>query len=436
MQFYKTNRLAYVNFLRTKYEAWNADTLVKSYPYYLGVDPTSALCQLRCPHCPTGIENASRRTKERVSFRNRSLLDVSLFDALIDELGDYLFLIMFYNWGEPLLHKKLPELIRKAKAKNIYTEIHSNMSLHLSDQYLEDLLTSGIDHLAGSIDGFSQESYQIYRRGGHFELAKGNLEKLVRIREKLNLKTKIVWNFLIFSFNEHEVPLVREFCEARGIDFNPGDPYTDNPDWLPSHRKNQLTTIEPSSGEPLADAPPPAASATPCRWHYDYSWVNADGSVSPCCASWEQKDDFGVVEPGLVSFADIWNNNLYRKSRAAFANKSITGLDKIDSLCLRCPYGGGIQNQYSYLDAGVISQFASVFADSDPLLAQGFSLLADKDKFVDFFAKNLITDFSPTISRVPIAEEDVSEAPSLAPAESGHNSFQAILTKLAAKFNK
>ena len=40
--------------------------------------------------------------------------------------------------------------------------------------------------------------------------------------------------------------------------------------------------------------------ASGCGWHYGYSAVNADGSVSPCCASWNQKDDFGRLDPGVT----------------------------------------------------------------------------------------------------------------------------------------
>ena len=56
MDFQKANRTAYLNFLHSKYEMMTGEVLVKSYPYYMGLDPTS-ICQLRCPSCPTGVEN-------------------------------------------------------------------------------------------------------------------------------------------------------------------------------------------------------------------------------------------------------------------------------------------------------------------------------------------------------------------------------------------
>src|SRR5215467_1461709 len=102
MEFKQRNRAAYENFLTSKYEMWTGAVHVQSRPYYLIVDPTSH-CQLRCPTCPTGVENASRKSGGNVRFRRRTFLSEEIYDAVLDELGDYLFLIMFYNWGEPLL---------------------------------------------------------------------------------------------------------------------------------------------------------------------------------------------------------------------------------------------------------------------------------------------------------------------------------------------
>ncbi len=381
MRFDKKNGLAFANFLRAKYEAWTGAPLVSSFPSYIGID-VSSICQLRCPHCPTGVENERRNSAAPITFRQRTMLSSDLFDALLDELGEYVFLIMFFNWGEPLLNKELPGLIAKAKALDICTEIHSNFSLRLSDKFIEELLTSGIDELAASIDGFSQETYATYRRGGDFGLAKGNLERCATVRDRLGLKTKLIWNFLVFSFNEHEIEPTRRHCEERGLIFNAREAYTDNPDWLPSYRRHQTNAIN-------ASVTPASQPGSPCAWHYDYTMVNADGSVSPCCAPWDQKDDFGLVVPGVTSFADVWNNGLYRKSRAAFAGRRVKGLDKVNSLCLQCPFGENIQHLYSFLDKDVIAQFNRVLKGSHAVLDRAFGLLGDKAAFVDFYAKEV-----------------------------------------------
>ena len=133
MRFHKTSDIAYLNFLRARFERYTGETAVGSFPYIMGVDASSH-CQLRCPLCPTGIENESRGSSEPLRYRTRTHLDPDVFDDLLSELGEFLFMIMFYNWGEPLLNKNLPSLIRKAHRHKIATEIHTNLSLELSDE--------------------------------------------------------------------------------------------------------------------------------------------------------------------------------------------------------------------------------------------------------------------------------------------------------------
>jgi MoaA/NifB/PqqE/SkfB family radical SAM enzyme len=437
MQFQKVNRKAYINFLESRYERIRGKEIVKSLPYYLGLDPSS-LCQLRCPLCPTGVENEGRRSGQKIQFRNRTMLTKELFDFLLDELGEYLFLIMFYNWGEPLFHKNLPYFIRKAKSYRIYTEIHTNLSLKISDQYIEDLLVSGIDDLAASIDGFSQETYQIYRRGGNFELAKRNIAKFTKARDRLGLKTNIIWNFLVFSFNEREIEATRNYCKDIGIIFNRREAFIDNPDWLPSYRKHEVSTSPTNDSNKqlrwIAKRFIRRRETNPstCAWHYNYSVVNADGSVSPCCAPWEQEHDFGMIHPGITSFADIWNNDMYRKSRIAFGHKAINGLDKIDTLCIHCPYSKDIQNLYSPLDLEVVNQFQRLYSGKDPLLEEAFDLLADHEKFIRFFKVNSNKFFLPEERDFSI----YSETPSSAAAFSV-NPFQWVnrrIKKLITRF--
>ena len=391
MYFPKTNRSAYLNFLHSKYEMMTGEVLVKSYPYYMGIDPTS-ICQLRCPSCPTGVENESRRTGEKLSLRTRTMIAGDLLSSLLDEVGEYLYFIMFYNWGEPLLNRELPAYIRRAKDYKICTEIHTNLSLRLADDFLEDLLTSGLDVLAASVDGFTQETYQTYRQGGNLKLVRTNIERLVALRERLGLKTEIIWNFLVFSFNEHEIEVTQRYCQDIGITFHRREAFITNPDWLPSYRKNEAELLIHPPKNPTYDLGPsqtqPKGQPSPCAWHYSYSFINADGSVSPCCLPWEQKYDFGIIQPGLVGFADVWNNNLFRKSRGVFANKEVRGLEKVETICTRCPYGPNIQNLYSHMDVEVINQFHRIFDGKDPLLEQGFSLLQERERFIGFYECN------------------------------------------------
>ena len=70
------------------------------------------------------------------------------------------------NWGEPLLHPDIIEMIQEASSYNIFTVISSNFSLNLDEQFIEDLLTCGLGVLHVDVDGLDQKIYETYRRRG------------------------------------------------------------------------------------------------------------------------------------------------------------------------------------------------------------------------------------------------------------------------------
>jgi hypothetical protein len=194
----------------------------------------------------------------------------------------------------------------------------------------------------------------------------------------------------VFSFNEHEIDAARRYCDQIGITFNRRDAFIQNPDWLPSYRQNEAEQLrnpsppQPAPADSMANRPP-----RPCAWHYSYSAINANGSVSACCATYNESLDFGLLQPGTVSFRDVWNNNLYRKARGVFANKPVPGLENVENLCLHCTFGPDVKYTYAYLDPDVSEQFHRIFGYDDPLLNDGFHQLSDPPGFTEYFTRHM-----------------------------------------------
>ena len=61
------------------------------WPTHLQVEPTN-LCNLKCPLCP--VTEGLKRPKGH--------MDLDLFKKFIDEVGDYAFLIILWDWGGTL----------------------------------------------------------------------------------------------------------------------------------------------------------------------------------------------------------------------------------------------------------------------------------------------------------------------------------------------
>lgn len=403
----RSDRTALENFLQAHYERYRGAVEVTSAPFMLLLDPAS-VCQLQCPMCPTGLDNAGRGPAPGERWRPHALMQRELFDALIDELGPYLFFVLLYNWGEPLLNRELVGFVRRLSALGIATEVHSNLSLPLSDAEIDRLVDSGLDRLEASIDGFSQASYGRYRVKGRFELARDNLVRIARARDRRGSPMTVVWNFLVFRFNEHEVAAAQRFCEAHGIVFVRREAAVSaelRAEFLPSYRQD-----EPPSGFFEARRAPfearqfAARAPTTCAWHYFYSVINADGSVSPCCAPWEARWDMGRVIPGRRGFLDVWRGRRYRRARGDVAgtrllrwlrlNGQIKALRRVEdfarigTLCEGCVMPSAMLDLYSSLADRVVEHYERELAARYPDLAGLFSWVRrDADAFVQAYER-------------------------------------------------
>jgi MoaA/NifB/PqqE/SkfB family radical SAM enzyme len=388
----KTNLAAFENFLMAKFERLAGFSKTRSYPYVMILDPSS-VCQLRCPLCLTGIVNEYGKHKHLPdAARPPVRLARGVVDSIFDECGEVLFYCHFFNWGEPLLNEGLPDYIRAASARNIYTKVDTNLSLRLTDKKLEDLLSAGVGEIAASIDGFSQETYEQYRVGGRFELALDNLVRLAATRDRLGLDTKITWHFLMFKFNEHEVPDIIAFCKQYGIEFLARDPvvWGDKTDWRPAHQREgrpnpyrpdriaELQSpewITPAGLLPLHVGRPEGRS---CAWHYSYTSVNADGGVLPCCGLYKKTADFGTITQAPGSFGKTWNNTHFQKVRRTFPDGPAGTSEGPTAVCATCTRSESYRDHYTLFDREIIRKYWSLPEDSEARQLDEFYLLLQR----------------------------------------------------------
>jgi MoaA/NifB/PqqE/SkfB family radical SAM enzyme len=326
---------AYANWARANYEMWARAGAVRARPLKLTVDPTN-ICQLRCPLCPTGYQ---------VQDRKRGHANLHVFEHLIQEVGDYLFFIDFFNWGEPLLSPQLTDLVALAHDKGITTNVSSNLSLKLSDERIRRIVTSGLSGIVCSIDGTSQETYGTYRRGGKFDLAFGNMRRIIEIRNGLGLRRPVVtWQFLVFRFNQHEREKAARMAREIGTDrltflapYLDQDRFALSPEDVAQVR--QWTTDDPAFNRYDATHPEYVGQGAKvrdrCDWHYISTAINWDGTVAPCCTVFSKKDDFGRLNYDKGdSYMSIVNNAKFRSVRDQFAGRTSEGKGLV---CERCP---------------------------------------------------------------------------------------------------
>lgn len=108
--------------------------VIPGKPRFMHFDVVNA-CNLRCPACSAGL---------RVLDRKRVLAAVYNFQELLEAVGDNIFKLSLFNWGEPTLHKHFHEFARAASKRGVASETSSNLSLALSERQAEQLVSSGL----------------------------------------------------------------------------------------------------------------------------------------------------------------------------------------------------------------------------------------------------------------------------------------------------
>ncbi len=180
------------------------------YPVILQVEPAN-FCNITCPLCLTTSQTASRP---------KSLLSFNTFKNLIDEIGDYLLLIILWNWGEPFLNPDIYRMISYAKLKGILVFSSTNGNLDLNNKKAEELIDSGLDSLVFGVDGATQETYSKYRKVGNFQKVLTNIKTIVDVKRRKKSMTPLLnLRFVVMKHNEKEVPAMQKLAESLEVDY-------------------------------------------------------------------------------------------------------------------------------------------------------------------------------------------------------------------------
>lgn len=320
---------------------------LRAKPIKLVIEATN-VCNLHCPGCFTGVgENG----------RVRSAISLDFYRRILNEIGDTLIEIEFYNWGEPFLCKTITQMISDAHEKGIATLISSNMSVPFDEEKAEAVVKSGLTMLGVSLDGATQENYEKYRRGGDLSLVLRNAQMVIDAKKRLGSSTpRVMWSFHVFAHNVDEVAAAQAKCTEMGFDdqfFSKGLTY--GAEWDDT-RFNYF---------------PPSYSPIRCNFLWYYAVIHNDGGVAPCCGSFYREDDLGRLspapgQPGVQTFAEIWNNEGFQAVRGLFAAKLKDATPSCGGLCDACPQTITFQDSVRHTDEGkALADFMPKFSPND-----------------------------------------------------------------------
>jgi MoaA/NifB/PqqE/SkfB family radical SAM enzyme len=242
-------------------------------------------CNLYCTICP--VNTTMKRPK--------AFMDPALFRKVIDENPGFDFVLTF-QWGEPLLHPQVFELVRYAADRGIRPMLTSN-GTRLEPERRKALLESGLERITFSVDGDRESHERI--RGYSYDRLRADVIALRDDRDRAGSPLKIDVSMVVDETTEAAID--RYFADWRGI----ADRVQAIPKFVPQERK------------------------TACRelWR-GTAVVLWDGRVSVCCADSEGAAIIGdAFEKPLQ---EIWNGEEMR----AFRRAHVQG--KFPRICAFC----------------------------------------------------------------------------------------------------
>jgi len=253
-------------------------------------------CNLKCVECAVGAGLIERK---------HGSMNIASFKSIMNKIAKYCKLLYLHIWGEPLLNKDILDIIRYAEQ---FTRTHISTNANMIDkEFAKDIVDSGVSHLMVSIDGATQETYAIYRRGGKLEKAMLGLTHLVyySVLRKKDL-SYIMPQFCVFDHNKHEMEQFLTLCQNMGLRpfFKP--PFLRDGSRL---KKSGIKKYERNISENDAERRTNMAACPMDNAPY----ILLDGSVVACCF-----DHNGVTAFGNIftdSFETIWSNDKYVRFR-------------------------------------------------------------------------------------------------------------------------
>jgi radical SAM protein with 4Fe4S-binding SPASM domain len=215
------------------------------------------------------------------------------------------------------MHAQIYEMVDYANRLGLSTNIVTNGAL-LSKQ-IDELLNSKLDSLTIAFDGFSKNTYEKYRVGAIYEDVLKNIQDLIAKKKQFCFKKPFIYiNFIVNSYNEHEVDEAERYFKRLGVDGFAKRPLNLNIDrrrdnktfsdfivWLP---KNSNITYYDINGFQVSLK----KKSSKCD-AYKNPIITCEGDILVCC-----HDIFNAVKIGNVfdkSFKAVWNSEGYKEIR-------------------------------------------------------------------------------------------------------------------------
>lgn len=162
-------------------------------------------CNLNCFHCQASIYKETKLSNHDLDFNEVC--------NLIDQLKELGVKSIGLLGGELLARTDIINILKYINKNGIYTTLNTN-GLLINNFNINDLLSSS-DTILVSLDGTNSIDHDKLRGKGTFELATGNVKKMLKYRDN----TIIGISYVLNKFNINSINEIPEFIKRIGVDY-------------------------------------------------------------------------------------------------------------------------------------------------------------------------------------------------------------------------
>ncbi len=297
-----------------------ANVLPLRTPFVVQIFPIYA-CNFTCEYCFHSVPK-----KKRGFVTEWPVMTFDLYQKCIDELAlfeDPLKVLRFVGMGEPLLHRKISDMVAYAVSKNVSrrVELLTNGSL-LVPKMSDALIKAGLSRLVISLQGISSAKYrQVSKVDVDFEKLVSNIEYFYRRKTQTHVYIKIV-DYALDHLDTQEkyFQIFGDLCDSIAVEnavpIMPGVDY----------EKVLKNPVGSSTQFGL-----PVAPIHVCPQPFFTLQINPDGKVVPC---------YQIAYPAILgdvnhqTLQEIWNGEVCR----SFQRTMLNGRNLVNEVCRQCNF--------------------------------------------------------------------------------------------------
>lgn len=263
-----------------------------TYIYTLDIAGT---CNLRCPSCPVGNSDSSGRPK--------GMMPLQLFKDILEKINFEKPCsapqIWLYNWGEPLLHPKLPEMIGIINELGFSAHISTNLNIAKN---LEEVVNAEPAEIKISLSGMTEDNYSFSHRRGNIKRVKSNMFMLRSYIDKLRKNIRVWVGQHHYKHNHLDIQLAADLCRELGFEHYPTQAYLQPLEKVVETIKFGTNENDSPITESLLQHPKDTSrylksnrsGLYDCELRFNQTVINHNGEVALCCNVYDQKNMLGL----------------------------------------------------------------------------------------------------------------------------------------------